>query len=152
MQGIFGATGLLGDLMMQVNKIVSAERLKANALRLVMEVEDEVGNGENIEYIYRESDQSPFSLQAGILLEQEDAPVITDYDYPSDDIIAAKFSNLIRDQQKQKLLQVNNHLQDDSLTGDEIALLKQYRLEVKQLDQQAGYPTDITWPIYPDIL
>ncbi|RZA06711.1 MAG: hypothetical protein EOO68_04605 [Moraxellaceae bacterium] len=137
---------------MQVKKIVSAERLKGNALRLVMDIGDEGGKAETIEYIYRESDQSPFSLQAGILLEQDDAPEITDYELPSDEVILENYSNLVRDQQKQKLLQVNNHLQDDSLTGDEAALLKQYRLEVKQLDQQAGYPTDITWPIYPDIL
>lgn len=41
----------------------------------------------------------------------------------------------------------------DESTSDEVALLKlwkQYRIALNRVEQQAGYPAEIDWPLSPD--
>lgn len=137
---------------MQIIKIDAAERLAVNVLRMLISIINENDQPEVIEYIYSETDQSQTALEIGKLLKEEGAPEITDFEFPSAEVILEKYANLVRVQQKQLLMQVNIHLQDDSLSDAEVESLKQYRLTIKQLDQQAGYPSNVVWPTYPDVL
>ena len=75
---------------------------------------------------------------------------VSDYTPPPDDVMAAGV-RIRRDNTLSKEVDpvVSNPLRWDAMSDDEKAAWKQYRTDLLNITDQAGFPHNVTWPTKP---